>query len=95
MSKQGESAPSTFKDLIRGDVRLARKIFRNPRKRRLIKQLQKDGWPIFDLAGKRCAFPADLEATMRAVVAGVAKAGKQRQRRRSERATIASSTSTS
>jgi hypothetical protein len=56
---------STLKDLIRGDLPLARAIFDDPRKRRLIPQLQRDGWPIFDLAGKRCAFPADLAAHAR------------------------------
>jgi hypothetical protein len=56
---------STLKDLIRGDLPLARWIFNDPRKRRLIPALQRDGWPIFDLAGKRAAFPADLAAHMR------------------------------
>ena len=56
---------STLKDLIRGDLPLARAIFNDPRKRRLIPRLQEDGWPIFDLAGKRCAFPADLAAHVR------------------------------
>jgi hypothetical protein len=56
---------STLEDVIRGDVPLARAIFKDPRKRRLIPQLQRDGWPIFDLAGKRCAFPADLAAHAR------------------------------
>jgi len=56
---------STLKDLIRGDLPLARAIFDDPRKRRLIPQLQRDGWPIFHLAGKRCAFPADLAAHVR------------------------------
>jgi hypothetical protein len=55
----------TLKDMIRGDVPLARAIFNDERKRRLIQQLQQDGWPIFDLAGKRCAFPADLAAHAR------------------------------
>ena len=53
---------ASLKDLIRGDVPLARAIFNDERKRRLIPQLQRDGWPIFDLAGKRCGFPADLAA---------------------------------
>jgi hypothetical protein len=44
-----------------GDVPLARRIFRDPRKRWLIPQLVKDGWAIFELAGKHCAFPAVLE----------------------------------
>ena len=58
-------AGSTLKHLVRGDVPLARVIFDDPRKRRLIKGLQDDGWPIFDLAGKRAAFPADLAAHAR------------------------------
>jgi len=58
-------AASTLEDVIRGDVPLARAIFNDPRKRRLIPRLQEDGWPIFDLAGKRCAFPADLAAHVR------------------------------
>jgi hypothetical protein len=56
---------STLKDLIRGAVPLARVIFDDPSKRRLIPKLQEDGWPIFDLAGKPCAFPADLAAHAR------------------------------
>jgi hypothetical protein len=56
---------STLKDLIRGDLPLARAIFNDPRKRRLIPKLQQDGWPIFEIAGKRCAFPADLVAHVR------------------------------
>lgn len=56
---------STLKDLIRGAVPLARVIFNDPSKRRLIKKLQDDGWPIFDVAGKPCAFPADLADHMR------------------------------
>jgi hypothetical protein len=50
-----------LEDIIRGAVPLARRIFRDPRKRRLIPQLVRDGWPIFELAGKHCAFPADLD----------------------------------
>jgi hypothetical protein len=58
-------AVRTLKGLIRGDLPLARAIFNDPRKRRLIPKLQRDGWPIFDIAGKRCAFPADLTAHAR------------------------------
>jgi hypothetical protein len=78
---------STLKDLIRGDVPLARVIFDDPRKRRLIPQLQRDGWPIFDLAGKRAAFPADLAAHSRKVTRsgpapkGVAKTRKGNPRK--------------
>jgi hypothetical protein len=55
---------NTLENVIRGDVPLARAIFNDERKRRLIPQLQLDGWPIFDFAGKRCAFPADLAAAI-------------------------------
>jgi hypothetical protein len=54
----------TFKGMIRGDQPLAEYIFNDPRKRRLIKQLQKEGWPIYDIAGKRSGFPAELKAMM-------------------------------
>jgi len=67
-------AASTLKGVIRGDVPLARAIFNDPRKRRLIPQLQRDGWPIFDLAGKRCAFPGELRKAAR-------KATRKAQRR--------------
>lgn len=61
--KQGPS----LQGVIRGDLPLAQYIFGDPGKRRLIKQLQEDGWPIFDLAGRRCGFPADLDDAMREV----------------------------
>lgn len=60
MRKQGP----TLAGVIRGDLPLAKYIFRDGRKRRLIKQLQENGWPIFDLAGRRCAFPDDLDAAI-------------------------------
>jgi hypothetical protein len=91
-------AGSTLKDLIRGDVPLARAIFNDPRKRRLILQLQRDGWPIFDLAGKRAAFPADLAAYVRKTTRsgpapkGAAKA--KRDRRRKAAASTAASAAT-
>jgi hypothetical protein len=78
---------STLKDLIRGDLPLARAIFDDPRKRRLIKRLQEDGWPIFDIAGKRSAFPADLAAHKRKATRsggaprGAAKAKRNRARK--------------
>ena len=74
----GRQMAASLKDLIRGDVPLARAIFNDGRKRRLIPQLQADGWPIFDLAGKRCAFPADLAAA-------AARARKAAQRRLKQR----------
>ena len=65
---------------------IARYIFCDARKRRLVKGLQKAGWPIFDLAGKRCAFPDDLDAEMRQAV----RLGGQRRRRQPEAAAIES-----
>ena len=55
----------TLRGLVRGDAPLARVIFNDERKRRLIPKLQKQGWPIFDCAGKRSGFPADLAAHAR------------------------------
>jgi len=73
-------AASTLKGLIRGDVPLSRAIFGDERQRRLIPQLQEEGWPIFDVAGKRCGFAADLAAHVRKAIRA------QRQRRaRSQR----------
>jgi hypothetical protein len=60
----------SLKNLIRGDMPLARAIFNNGEKRRLIAGLQADGWPIFEIAGKRCAFPDDLAAHARKVTRG-------------------------
>src|SRR5262249_25804819 len=60
----------TFKGLVRGDVPLARLIFNDERKRRLIPKLQEEGWPIFDCAGKRSGFPADLAAHARKARSG-------------------------
>lgn len=68
---------STLEDMIRGDVALARAIFGDERKRRLIPQLQRDGWPIFDVAGKRCGFPADLRKASRRAT----RKAQRRQRR--------------
>ena len=65
MAKRGECGQCTLEGMIRGDQAIARHVFRDARKRRLVPRLQQDGWPIFDLAGKRCAFPADLDAEMR------------------------------
>jgi hypothetical protein len=89
---------STLKDLIRGDMPLARAIFNDPRKRRLIKRLQEDGWPIFDIAGKRSAFPADLAAHKRkATRRGPASRGAaktKRERTRKATTTAAATTTT-
>jgi len=55
----------TLKGLVRGDAPLARFIFNDESKRRLIPKLQEDGWPIFDVAGKRSGLPDDLTAHAR------------------------------
>jgi hypothetical protein len=84
---------STLKDLIRGDLPLARAIFNDGRKRRLIPKLQRDGWPIFEIAGKRCAFPADLAAHARkATRSGPAPKGRAKTRRGNPRKAAASTT---
>lgn len=85
MAKRGENASGVLEGVIRGDQPIAQYIFGDPRKRRLIKQLQRDGWPIFDLAGKRCAFPADLDATMGKTLAQVRPTGQRRRHRQRER----------
>jgi hypothetical protein len=58
-------AATTLKNLIRGKAALAREIFGDERKRRLITQLQEEGWPIFDVAGKPCGFPSELRKAAR------------------------------
>jgi hypothetical protein len=68
-------------DLIRGDVPLARKIFKDPRKRRLIEQLQREGWPIFTLAGKRCADPGELDQYKRKLIERARKAARKAERK--------------
>jgi hypothetical protein len=90
---------STLKDMIRGDLPLARVIFNDPRKRRLIPKLQEDGWPIFDVAGKRCAFPADLAAHVRKATRsggpaprGAAKAKHRRRRKGAAGADVTATT---
>jgi hypothetical protein len=52
---------NSLENMIRGAAPLARRIFGDPKKRRLIPQLARDGWPIIEVAGKHCAFPADLD----------------------------------
>jgi hypothetical protein len=89
---------STLKDLIRGDLPLARAIFNDGRKRRLIPKLQRDGWPIFEIAGKRCAFPADLAAHVRKATRsgpgapGAAKPKRPRVRRKVAGADVSTAT---
>jgi hypothetical protein len=73
---------TSLKDLIRGDVALARAIFGDERKRRLIPKLQEEGWPFFSIGRKRCAFPADLAAYARKTTR---KAQKQRRAARGQR----------
>jgi hypothetical protein len=70
----GHGMSSLMKGLIRGDAPLARKIFKDETKRRLIPKLQQEGWPIFNLAGKRCGIDTKLDAHAR-------KVAQRRQRR--------------
>ena len=84
---------STLKDLIRGDLPLARAIFDDGRKRRLIPQLQREGWPIFDVAGKRSGLPDDLTAHARkATRSGPGTAAHRRGRRRKSAASANATT---
>jgi hypothetical protein len=56
---------SDLADVLWGDVRIARYLFNDPRKRRLVPKLKAEGWPIFDLAGKNAALPSELSAEAR------------------------------
>jgi len=67
--------------LIRGDASLARKIFSDERKRRLIARLQQEGWPIFELAGKRCADPRELDRYRRDLIERARKAALRAERK--------------
>jgi hypothetical protein len=49
-------------DLLIGDVPIARYLFRDPRKRRLVPKLKEDGWPIFEMLGKNAARRSSLSA---------------------------------
>ena len=86
---------SSLRGMVRGDLPLARVIFKDPSKRRLVPQLQEDGWPIFEIAGKRCGFPDDLAAHARKVTrsgpAPRGKAKRDRRRRKAAASTAASS----
>jgi hypothetical protein len=75
MAKRSEGARGSLAGLIRGDLPIARRLG-DPRMRRIIRQLQDAGWPIFELAGKRCAFPADLDAMVYEVLAGIGQPGR-------------------
>ena len=72
-----------FERILRGDPAIARYIFGDERKRRRVKGLQEAGWPIFDLAGKRNAFPRALDEEMRRAV----RTGQRRRRQREAAAT--------
>ena len=73
-------AANTLEDLIRGDMPLARFIFGDEKKRRLIRQLQQDGWPIIDVAGKRSGFPDQLTA----VIVRTRKAAQRQEKRQAQ-----------
>jgi hypothetical protein len=77
----------TFEGMIRGDQPLAQYIFKDGRKRRLIKQLQEEGWPIFDVAGKRSAFPDQLDAMMGKTFARIRPSTQRRRPRHREAST--------
>jgi hypothetical protein len=79
----------SMRGMLRGDAAIARFVFEDERKRRLVKQLQIDGWPIFDLAGKRCAFPGHLTGARRKMLAGVS-----RRRRKAKQARTAAAVTT-
>jgi hypothetical protein len=74
----------TLEGLIRGDLPLANYIFKDSRKRRIIKHLQEEGWPIYDIAGKRCGLPDELDVWMAKTLD---KMRPTKQRRRAERKT--------
>ena len=86
----------SLKGLVRGDVPLARVIFKDESKRRLVPKLQKEGWPIFDCAGKRSGLPADLAAHARKVARRGPANGRtaRHSRRRKAAAKNAATTST-
>jgi hypothetical protein len=70
-------ASTVLKGLIRGAVPLARRIFNDPTKRRLIPELRREGWPIFDVAGKPSGIDTQLDAHARKI----AQRRARRQRR--------------
>jgi hypothetical protein len=57
-------AKRTLGGMLRGDAPIARHVFHDERKRRLVRLLQEEGWPIYGVAGKRSAFPDDLDRMM-------------------------------
>jgi len=68
---------SNLKGMIRGAVPLARHIFGDESKRKLIPELQKAGWPIITVAGKPAGFGQDLDAK----AAAVRKSARSAQKR--------------
>jgi hypothetical protein len=52
--------PKQGLDLLRGDTKIARFMFGSGRMRGSVKTLMDDGWPIFEVAGKRTARPLRL-----------------------------------
>jgi hypothetical protein len=76
MAKRKAGARGTFAGLIRGDLPIARRLG-DPRMRRIIPQLKDEGWPIFELAGKRCALAADLDAMVHEVLARIGEPGQK------------------
>jgi hypothetical protein len=46
--------------LLIGDAPIARFMFGTPAKRKKVKELKEEGWPIFEVAGKNAARPDSL-----------------------------------
>jgi hypothetical protein len=44
-----------YLDVIVGDAPISRFVFGTAAKRRLVPNLKRDGWPIFEVAGKNAA----------------------------------------
>jgi hypothetical protein len=78
----------TLEGMIRGDLSLAKYIFGDRRKRRLIRQLQDDGWPIYDVAGKRCGLPDELDVTMAKTLGRPNRPRRRHRQRETSAATI-------
>jgi hypothetical protein len=78
--------------MIIGDAPLARFICKDERQRKRIAQLQRDGWPIFDFAGKRAGFADQLAAHMAKLLARrkPRKRATKQSRRKAEAASATS-----